>query len=218
MNSLNNSDNIKNLNKHKEHRIHFYTFLHFLGLHLLTLLHCPSLYDSQNLFTKRLNHHRRAANSDLHSGSFWFKISNRFLAFSLMKSEVRHSPRFSFSRIQATRCFSICTKMLSTDHNSFTSPETLLAADLCHSLFLIMLSTVEHGRLNFLVMLLACAHSSLCSMICIFVCISVKLLDLLLLLGITLLSVFLLGHVYETNFSTGFRLLFRQKKLVCCFP
>lgn len=134
-----------------------------------------------------------------------------------MKAEVRHSLLFSFSRIQANRCFSICTKMPSRDHNSFTSPKTLLAADLCHSLFLIMLSTADHGRLNLLVMLLVRAPSSLCSMICIFVCRSVKFLDLLLLLGITLLSVFLLEPMFTRLISLmGFNFVLSGK--ICLFP
>jgi len=43
----------------------------------------------------------------------------------------------------------------------FYIPETLLAADLYRSLFFTMLSTVDHGRLNFLVMSLVRAPSSL---------------------------------------------------------
>jgi len=99
--------------------------------------------------------------------------------------------------------------------SSFTLPETLLAADLYRSLFSTVLSTVDHGRLNFLVMSLVRAPSSLCSMIFIFVCRSVKCLDLLLLLGVICFS--FRAHVYGNNSSTELQLCFDRKHLLL-FP
>ena len=157
------------------------------------------------LFTKRLKQPLLAVNSNLHP----------VLAHSLMTIEVRHSPRFSFSRIQATTCFYICTKMSSRNFSSSTSSDTLLAAALYRSLFFKMLFTVDHGRLNFLVMSLVRAPRSLSSMICIFVCRSVKFLDLLLPAGVTPLYVFLLLAMFITLTSLlAFSLvLFSRKHL-----